>query len=114
MTNLEIIKYLAANNPARLAELLADIYCVAWNDGANDEVDLMPDFEQWLSEDISKFGMQHYVHEVEEWSKAINNPTIEITYPGNLVINLPWEGKDPDHMWNTDNKYDYKINKEIK
>ena len=34
MTNLEIIKYLATNNHTRLAELLDDIYCSAWNCGS--------------------------------------------------------------------------------
>lgn len=33
MTNLEIIKYLATNNPTRLAGLLDDLYCDAYSDG---------------------------------------------------------------------------------
>lgn len=105
MTNLEIIKYLATNNPTRLAELLDDIYRDAWNDGANDDYRAMPDFEKWLSEDASNFGMQRSPNELEEWYKAINNPSIEITYPDNLVIEIPYEGKDPNHMWNTDNNF---------
>lgn len=35
MTNLDIIKYLTTNNPARLAEFLDDIWCIAWNRGAS-------------------------------------------------------------------------------
>jgi hypothetical protein len=107
MTNLEVIKYLATNKPARLAELLEDIYCCAWNDGANDKLgdeSSIPNFDKWIYEDAAKSGM-HYNYELEQWSKAINNPSIEITYPDNLVINLPFEGKDPNHMWNTDNNF---------
>jgi hypothetical protein len=107
MTNLEVIKYLATNNPTRLAELLEDIYCTAWNDGANDKFgdeSSIPDFDKWIYEDAAKSGF-HYNYELEQWSKEINNPSIEITYPDNLVIQLPFEGKDPNHMWNTDNNF---------
>ena len=113
MTNLEIIKYLATNNPTRLAELLDDIYCVAWNNGSyagssgegkileECEID---DFNEWINQDASKSGF-YFDEELEKWSKAIHNPSIEITYPDNLVIQLPYEGKDLNHMWNTDNNF---------
>ena len=81
MTNLEIIKYLASNNHARLSELLEDIYCCAWNDGAWDrfgDESSIPSFDKWLYEDASKCGM-YYNHELEKWDKAIgkenNNET---------------------------------------
>ena len=78
MTNLDIIKYLATNNPARLAELLDDIYCTAWNHGSYAAVSKNPfseneidDFNEWLREDPTKCGM-YYDEELEEWHKAIN------------------------------------------
>lgn len=113
MTNLEIIKYLATNNPTRLAELLDDIYCVAWNNGSyagsNGEGNILEeceidDFNEWINQDASKSGF-YFDEELEKWSKPIKNPSIEITYPDNLVIELPFEGKDPNHMWNTDNNF---------
>ena len=70
MTNLEIIKYLATNNPTRLAELLDDIYCDAYNDGSNDDWVAKPNFEKWLFEDASISGMRYSDKELEEWSKA--------------------------------------------
>ena len=87
MTNLEIIKHLAANNPTRLAELLDDIYCNAWNCGScaastgkimeDCEID---DFDEWLQEDADKRGY-YYDHELEQWSKAINpTPTLVAFY----------------------------------
>ena len=113
MTNLEIIKYLATNNPTRLAELLDDIYCNAWNCGNYAQVHIAEEkfspYEMEFSE--SKWLEQEantnffFDHELEEWSKAINNPSIEITYPDNLVIQIPYEGKDLNHMWNTDNNF---------
>lgn len=113
MTNLEIIKYLTANNPARLAVFLDDIYCNAWNCGAYAqryiEEDKISELEMEFSE--SKWLEQEantdffFAEELEQWSKAINNPSIEITYPDNLVIELPFEGKDPNHMWDTDNNF---------
>jgi hypothetical protein len=113
MTNLEIIKYLATNNPSRLAEFLDDIYCLAWNCGAYaqrhiDEVKYSPMemefFEsKWLDQEANTNFF--FENELEEWSKAIDNPSIEITYPDNLVIELPFEGKNPNHMWNTDNNF---------
>lgn len=111
MNNLEIIKYLANNNPARLAELLDDIYVKGWNCGSlagstgkfMDECEIN-DFEEWIQQDASESGF-YYAEELEEWSKAIKNPSIEITYPDKLVVQLPYEGKDPNHMWNTDNSF---------
>ncbi len=110
MTNLEAIKYLAHNNPTRLAELLDDIYCSAWNCGScagstgkimeECEID---DFGEWINQEANTNFFFDY--ELKEWSKAIKNPSIEITYPDNLVIQLPYEGKDPNHMWNTDNSF---------
>lgn len=110
MTNLEIIKYLATNNPTRLAELLDDIYCSAWNCGScagstgkimeECEID---DFGEWINQEANTNFF--FDCELEEWSNAINNPSIEITYPDNLVIQIPYEGKDLNHMWNTDNNY---------
>lgn len=110
MTNLEIIKHLATNNPARLAELLDDIYCSAWNCGScagstgkimeECEID---DFDEWINQEANTNFF--FDHELKRWSRAINNPSIEITYPDNLVIQLPYEGKDPNHMWNTDNSF---------
>ena len=119
MTNREIIKYLATSNPARLAEFLDDVWCMAWNRGASvqhllhmgDEsgADKMIDSDvefsesKWLEQEANTDFF--FDHELEEWSKSINNPSIEITYPDNLVIELPWAGKNPNHMWNTDNNY---------
>lgn len=113
MTNLEIIKYLTLNNPSRLAELLDDIYCFAWNCGAYAQRNIAEDKvsplemefseSKWLEQEANTAFF--FDHELKEWSKATNNPSIEITYPDNLVIELPWEGKDPNHMWNTDNNF---------
>ena len=114
MTNLEIIKHLATNNPTRLAELLDDIYCTAWNCGSYaassggeflDECEI-DDFNEWLNQDASESG-RYYDHELEEWSKVINPAlTIEATYD-NLTVTIPVG--DPDHMWNDNNEYDYKM-----
>lgn len=74
MTNFDIVKYLANNNPARLAELLDDLYCFAWNNGAyasahdrlsDEEID---DFDEWFDQDISEAGF-YTDKEIEEWSK---------------------------------------------
>ena len=87
MTNLEIIKYLAYENPSRLAELLDDIYCNAWNCGScaastgkimeECEID---NFNEWLYEDASKRGY-YYDDELKEWYKAIH-PTYTIIFNG--------------------------------
>ena len=90
MTNLDIIKYLATNNPTRLAELLDDIYCNAWNCGSctastgkimeECEVD---DFNEWLNEDASKRGY-YYDHELDKWHEAIH-PTYTIIFNGDRL-----------------------------
>jgi hypothetical protein len=81
MTNLEIIKYLTANNPPRLAELLDDIYCNAWNCGAyaantsgrisQCEID---DFGEWINQEANTNFF--FENELEEWSKAIGKSTL--------------------------------------
>lgn len=79
MTNLEIIKYLVTNNPTRLAVLLDDIYCFAWNCGAYaqhfiDEDKISPlemEFSEseWLAQEANTdFFLDD---ELEEWSKFI-------------------------------------------
>ena len=89
MTNLEIIKYLATNNPTRLAELLDDIYCSAWNCGAYaqrhiDEGKVSPyemEFSEskWLDQEANTNFF--FDNELEEWSKAINPiSTLEVFY----------------------------------
>lgn len=76
MTNLEIIKYLALNNPSRLAELLEDLYCLAWNDGANAYSDNYPQkielggMYEWINDDASKLGL-YFEEELEEWSELL-------------------------------------------
>ena len=114
MTNLEIIKYLATNNPTRLAELLDDIYCNAWNCGScaastgkimeECEVD---DFNEWLNEDASKCGY-YYDHELDKWHKAIH-PTYTIMFNGGKL-----ECKDGKlSMWRDDYDPILNINKAI-
>ena len=78
MTNLEIIKHLATNNPTRLAELLDSIYCIAWNcgsyaastDGGYLKECEIDDFNEWLNQDATKSGF-YYDEELEELSKDI-------------------------------------------
>lgn len=80
MTNLEIIKYLATNNPSRLAELLDDIYCSAWNCGSyagstgkimeECEID---DFGEWINQEANTNFFFDY--ELEEWSNVSNKMT---------------------------------------
>lgn len=78
MTNLDIIKHLALNDPTRLAELLDDIYCNAWNcgsyaastDGGYLKECEIDDFNVWLSQDASKSGY-FYEYELEKWFKLI-------------------------------------------
>ena len=81
MTNLDIIKYLAANSPTRLAELLDDIYCSAWNCGSyagstgkimeECEID---DFGEWINQEANTNFFFDY--ELEELSKDISKPTL--------------------------------------
>lgn len=112
MTNLEIIKYLASNNPTRLSELLDDIYCTAWNCGAyatntsgrisQCEID---DFGEWINQEAETDFF--FENELEEWSKDINPiPTVTAFYDG-LSVTFPI--KDPDYMWNNNNEYAYKM-----
>lgn len=84
MTNLEIIKYLANHNPTRLAELLDDIYCSAWNCGSyassNGEGKILEeceidDFGEWINQDVAKSGF-FYDAELKELSKAISKSTL--------------------------------------
>ena len=109
MTNLEIIKYLASNNPSRLAELLDDIYCCAWNcgsyAGSSGEGKILEECEmeftesKWLDQEANTDFFLDC--ELKEWSKATNlTPTITAFYDG-LSVTFPV--KDPDHMWNNNN-----------
>ena len=112
MTNLEIIKYLATNNPTRLAELLDDIYCNAWNcgsyAGSNGEGKILEsceidDFGEWINQEASADFF--FDREIEEWAKVINPAqTITAFYDG-LSVTIPV--KDADYMWNNNNEYDY-------
>ena len=115
MTNLDIIKYLATNNPARLAELLDDIYCNAWNCGScaastgkimeECEVD---DFNEWLNEDASKRGY-YYDHELDKWHEAIH-PTYTIVFHGGKLEckdgKLSMQRDDYDPILNINNAID--------
>lgn len=94
MTNLEIIKYLAYENPKRLAELLDDIYCIAWNCGSyassNGEGKLLEeceidDFNEWLHEDPSKCGM-YYDHELESGIRPFILPSQSTLVEANLSV----------------------------
>lgn len=81
MTNLDIIKYLANNNPTRLAELLDDLYCTAWNCGSHagstgkiiEECEI-DDFNEWLNQDASKSGY-YYDGELELIEREIDYDT---------------------------------------
>ena len=77
MTNLEIIQYLALNNPTRLAEFLDDLWCTAWNCGnyaainqgkefSESEID---DFKEWINQEANTNFFFDY--ELEEWLKFI-------------------------------------------
>ena len=108
MTNLDVIKYLAYENPKRLGQLLEDIHCYAWMDGSNDKFgdeSTLPLMTEWIYEDASTRYNLYKDEELAEWVKSIDYPIIEITYPDNFVVEVPTEGKDPNHMWNTDNSY---------
>lgn len=80
MTNLEIIKYLATNNPTRLAELLDDIYCLGWNCGAYAQRHIDDDKFSVLEMEFSESKWLHQEAteqdlfldcELREWSRAI-------------------------------------------
>ena len=94
MTNLEIIQYLALNNPTRLAELLDDIYCNAWNCGScagstgkimeECEID---DFGEWINQEANTNFF--FENELAEWSKDINKPIrncLNCAYLGDPII----------------------------
>lgn len=77
MTNLDIIKYLALNNPSRLAEFLDDLWCTAWHCGnyaainhgkkfSGSEID---DFNEWINQEANTNFFFDY--ELEEWLKFI-------------------------------------------
>ena len=110
MNNLDIIKYLALNNPARLAELLDDIYCCAWNagvyaanaDGARFSPNEIDDFGEWINQEANTNFF--FDHELEAWSKVDDTTTVTAFYDG-LSVTFPV--KDSDHMWNNNNEYDY-------
>lgn len=79
MTNLDIIKYLAFNNPTRLAELLDDIYCMGWNNGsyaAHTNCERFSkteiyDFDEWINQDVFKYEI-YSDKELAEWIRIIN------------------------------------------
>ena len=80
MTNLEIIKYLATNNPTRLADFLNEICYDAWDFGRLHRTRPITDWDEWLQAD-PKTTWDFNSNEIEEWSKAINpTPTIEAFY----------------------------------
>lgn len=73
MTNLEIIKYLATNNPARLAIFLNKICYDAWDFAKMHRTRPITDWNQWLQADPYT-SCEFNSKELEEWSKAINKP----------------------------------------
>jgi hypothetical protein len=111
MTNLEIIKYLAHYNRARLAELLDDIYCSAWNCGScagstgkimeECEID---DFGEWINQEANTNFF--FERELEEWSRATQKPQcIIMSVQNGPTVRLDLN-KDGNYMWNTNNDYD--------
>jgi hypothetical protein len=104
MTNLEIIKYLATNNPTRLAELLKDIYFSGFTSGIWEKLEDVPDFKDRICADPTGCALYDN-EELEEWSKVINSPPTITAYYDGLSVTFPV--KDPDHMWNNNNEYDY-------
>ena len=60
--------------------------------------------EQELVKLLDSVYDQGYKHGVES---TIKPETVTATY-GNLSVTLPV--KDPDHMWNNNNEYDYEVN----
>lgn len=72
MTNLDIIKYIAFNKPARLAELLDDIYCISWNNGAYTERTSKNDNDleinnDWLNQPAANSELFHN-YELKEYT----------------------------------------------
>ena len=80
MTNLDIIKYLATNNPERLADFLNEICYDAWDSGRLHQTRPITDWDEWLQTDpLVTWEFNH--EEIKEWSEAINpTPTIEVFY----------------------------------
>ena len=111
MTNLEIIKYLANNNPDRLGALLEDIHCCAWHDGVMDKLgdeSTLPLMTEWIYEDASTIHYLYKDSELEEWSNAINQTPDTIDFYDSISVIIPM--KDPDFMCNNNNEFDYKEN----
>ena len=108
MTNLDIIKYLASNNPARLAELLKTIYFSGFTSGLWEKLEDAPDFTDWICADPTKC-LLYDDYELKEWSKAINSPPTITAHYNNLTVTIPIKDS-ADHMWNNNNEYDYKEN----
>jgi hypothetical protein len=80
MTNLEIIKYLATNNPTRLANFLDEICYDAWDFGRLHQTRPITDWDEWLQAD-PRATWDFNPNEIEEWSKAINpTPTLVAFY----------------------------------
>lgn len=85
MTNLDVIKYLSVNNPSRLADLLDEIYCIAWNNGSyassNGEGKILEeceidDFEEWIKQDAAESGF-FLDREIEDWKSLIKTTSHE-------------------------------------
>jgi hypothetical protein len=99
MTNLDIIKYLASNNPTRLADFLNEICYDTWDFGRLHRTRPITDWDEWLQAD-PRATWDFNPNEIEEWSKAIDSPpTITAFYDG-LSVTLPVD--DPNHLWNKD------------
>ena len=80
MTNLEIIKYFANNNPTLLAEFLNDICYDAWDFGRLHQTRPVTDWDEWLQADPN-VTWDFSPKEIEEWSKDINpTHTLEVFY----------------------------------
>lgn len=99
MTNLDIIKYLATNNPTRLADFLNGICYDAWDFGRLHWTRPITDWDEWLEAD-PKTTWDFNLEEIEEWSKVINSPPTITAFYDNLSVTLPVD--DPDHLWNKD------------
>lgn len=75
MTNLDVIKHLALNDPTRLAELLGDIYWDGRNYTTISRMGRLPkswgydEFKKWLKKD-AKCSLW-YEDELKEWSEKI-------------------------------------------
>ena len=86
MTNLDIIKYLATNNPTRLADFLNEICYDAWDFGRLHWTRPITDWDEWLQADPRE-TWDFNPNEIEEWSKAINStPTLEVFYGGKSKV----------------------------